>query len=131
MAICVEKPLEELPNNTRQWLAEQFRDHARPHFSSATEVLDWCDKRGLLAFDERRDKRSLKASTPVEVYRAIRQIVLELEYPDVWRELQVLRQSVVDLREENEHLNTTVAVLSGQLRAARDEPSKEFSEAIE
>ena len=116
----VQAPVTDLPEDLQRWIADRLKSHAKLHFKSASELLEWCEHRDLLGTDT-TGARSVRHSTPIQIYQAIRQITLELECPDVLREMKVMRQQLNDLREENTRLETTVAVLSGQLRAVRED----------
>jgi hypothetical protein len=115
----VQAPITDLPQNLQRWLAKRLKAHTELHFATARELLEWCESRDLLGKDHETGERSVRHSTPIQIYQAIRQITLELECPDVLREMKVMRQQLKELREENNFLQTTVAVLSGQLRAAQ------------
>lgn len=116
----VQAPITELPENLQRWLADRLKSHAKLHFESARELMNWCESRELLAVNTENGERSVRHSSPIQIYQAIRQIMLELECPDVLREMNVMQRQLKEMREENALLQTTVAVLSGQLRIARE-----------
>ena len=122
----VQAPLSELPEELQRWLTERLKSHARLHFETAQELVDWCDSRDLLG-EDMSGNRSVRHSTPIQIYQAIRQMVLELDCPDVLREMDVMQRQLRELREENALLQTTVAVLSGQLRAAREDETSSMN----
>ncbi len=106
--------IQDLPPAQQEDLCHRFLSVAKRHFTSGEAAWNWCVKRQIFDHASARDLKETRVS---QLYRALRQMVVELEHPDIARENEALRQTVGELQTENEILRTEIAVLSARLSA--------------